>query len=103
MKAFRRFRLARAIAGAALGFVLVTASGGGDDSAAPAPAAPFADVLGYELPQSPVYPAGTITISPSNGHMTILRAAQFALSSNSQAFPCSAWTGLTFSPRTIRS
>lgn len=71
MKRYEHFGLAQALGVA--GLLLATACGGGGDwpdSAAPS-ADPLGFVIGYEPLQSPIFPAGTITISPPPGRMTI--------------------------------
>lgn len=73
MRSCRRSALARALGTATLSLVLTTACGGGGDSSAAVvpPASPLAFILGYGMPQSPSYPAGSIIISPPNGRRSI--------------------------------
>lgn len=69
-----RTHLWRAGASTCATFTLIFLSacgGGGDWTAASAPVTSIRYVLEYALPDSPVYPAGTITVSPPQGRATI--------------------------------
>src|SRR6185369_17924639 len=99
MESFRTsfFGLARALLLAAFGVVLATACGGGDNGALlPAPPG---YVLQYALPQSPVYPAGTITISPPNGRMAISDDGPVRVELELAGFPVERLDGPNFQPK----
>jgi hypothetical protein len=90
----------RALAWATAGFtlVLVSSCGGGDEWPAP-PSTSIRYILGYELPQSPVYPAGTITVSPPQGRMTISDDGPVRVRLELAGFPGQQLDGPNFEPK----
>lgn len=99
MKRCAHFSLARAFGVASL--LMATACGGGDnwpDSAAPSADSP-AFVLGYDPLQSPVFPAGTITVSPPNGRMTISSDGPVRVELELTGFPVQRLDRPNFQPK----
>lgn len=101
MRCCRGSALARALGTAAVSLVLITACGGGDDSSAPAapPAPPLALILGYGMPQSPSYPAGSIIISPPNGRRSISDDGPVRVDLELAGFPAQRLDAPNFQPK----
>lgn len=101
MRGCRRSDLARALGTATLGLVLITACGGGGESSAAAapPASPLAFILGYAMPQSPSYPAGSIVISPPDGRRSISDDGPVRAELELAGFPAQRLDAPNFQPR----
>lgn len=97
-----RTHLWRASSSVCANFALIflSACGGGGDWTTPsAPVTSILYVLEYALPDSPVYPAGTITVSPPQGRTTISDDGPVRVRLELAGFPAQQLDGPNFEPK----
>jgi hypothetical protein len=98
----RRINFTRTALIATVILTLLASCGGGDEAAAPPPgpvSALPAYLLEYSPLQSPVYPAGTITVSPPQGRNAISDDGPVRVDLELAGFPSQRLDGPNFEPK----